>query len=122
MTKAAGKTGAGPTVTVAMEQHFPAEQRILDDSLAYRMLPAAMRAVVWMTRPAFMRDWFVSSLEKSAPGIWGGLMVRKRYIDEKLLDVGRSGRGSGQLGRGARHPRLSPGGTCVGADMGDRPA
>ena len=45
-----------------------------------------MRAVVWMTKPAFMRDWFVGSLEKPAPGIWGGLMVRKRYIDEKLLE------------------------------------
>jgi len=31
MTKAAGKTGAGPTVTVAIEQHFPPDQRIVDD-------------------------------------------------------------------------------------------
>ena len=87
MTKAAGKTGDGPTVTVAIEQLFPPEQRILNDSLAYRMLPGGMRAVVWMTKPAFIRNWFVRSLEKSAPGIWSGLMVRKRYIDEKLLDA-----------------------------------
>jgi methyltransferase (TIGR00027 family) len=85
MTKAAGSTGAGPTVTVAIEQHFPAPQRVLDDSLAYHMLPASMRTVVWMTKPAFMRDWFVRSLEKPAPGIWGGILVRKRFIDEKLL-------------------------------------
>ncbi len=86
MTRAAGKTGAGPTVTVAIEQHYPAPQRVLDDSLAYRMLPAAMRPVVWMTTPAFMRDWFVKSLEKPAPGIWGGILVRKRYIDAKLVE------------------------------------
>lgn len=86
MTKAAGKTGAGPTVTVAIEQHFPVPQRVLDDSMAYRMLPAAMRPVIWMTKPAFMRDWFVRSLEKPAPGIWGGILVRKRYIDAKLLE------------------------------------
>ena len=24
--------------------------------------------------------------EKSAPGVWGGLMCRKRYIDEKLIE------------------------------------
>ncbi len=86
MTKSAGKTGAGPTVTVAIEQHFPAPQRVLDDSLAYKMLPLGMRTVVWMTKPAFMRDWFVRSLEKPAPGIWAGVLVRKRYIDEKLLE------------------------------------
>jgi len=86
VTKAAGKTGAGPTVTVAMEQQFPAQQRVLDDTLAYRMLPAAMRALVWATGPAFVRDWFVGSAEKAAPGIWAGILVRKRYIDEKLLE------------------------------------
>lgn len=86
MTKAAGKTSAGPTVTVALEQQFPAQQRVLEDTLAYRMLPAAMRALVWMTKPAFIRDWFVNSAEKAAPGIWGGILVRKRYIDEKLQE------------------------------------
>jgi methyltransferase (TIGR00027 family) len=87
MTKAAGKTGAGPTVTVAIEQHFPPGQRVLDDDLASGMLPGSMRAIVRMTKPASIRDWFVRSLEKPAPGIWGGIMVRKRYIDEKLAEA-----------------------------------
>lgn len=85
MTQAAGKTGTGPTVSVAIEQHFPAQQRLIDDNLAYAILPFTMRAVVGLTRPAFVRDWMIRSLEKPAPGIWGGLMCRKRYIDEKLL-------------------------------------
>lgn len=85
MTQAAGKTGMGPTVSVAIEQHFPAQQRLIDDNLAYAILPFAMQAVVGLTRPAFVRDWMIRSLEKPAPGIWGGLMCRKRYIDEKLL-------------------------------------
>ena len=85
MTQAAGKTGTGPTVSVAIEQHFPLQQRLIDDNLAYAILPFAMRAVVGLTRPAFIRDWMIRSIEKPAPGIWGGLMCRKRYIDEKLL-------------------------------------
>ena len=86
MSKAAVKTGAGPIVSVAIEQHFPRDQRIIDDDLACRILPFGMRLVVWLTRPASIRDWMISSLEKPAPGIWGGLMCRKRYIDEKLSE------------------------------------
>lgn len=86
MTQAAAKTGVGPTVTVAVEQHFPENQRIIEDNLAYSILPFPMRAFVRLMRPAFVRDWMVRVSEKSAPGIWGGLMCRKRYIDEKLIE------------------------------------
>jgi methyltransferase (TIGR00027 family) len=87
MTQAAAKTGSGPTVTVAIEQHFPEGQRIIEDKLAYSILPFSMRAIVSLTRPAFVRDWMVGASEKSAPGIWGGLLCRKRYIDEKLIET-----------------------------------
>jgi methyltransferase (TIGR00027 family) len=86
MTQAAARTGVGPTVTVAVEQHFPEDQRILEDKLAYSILPFSMRTFVHLTRLAFVRDWMVRAAEKSAPGIWGGLMCRKRYIDEKLIE------------------------------------
>jgi methyltransferase (TIGR00027 family) len=86
MTQAAAKTGMGPTVAAAVEQHFPEEQRIIEDNLAYSILPFSMRAFVHLTRPVFIRDWMIRSSEKSAPGIWGGLMCRKRYIDQKLIE------------------------------------
>jgi methyltransferase (TIGR00027 family) len=85
MTQAAAATGPGPMMTVAVEQHFQ-NQRIIEDSLAYSILPFSMRAIVQLTRPAFVRDWLVRAGEKRAPGIWGGLMCRKRYIDEKLIE------------------------------------
>jgi methyltransferase (TIGR00027 family) len=84
MTKGAAKTGVGPTVSVAIEQNFPVEQRIIADPVAYKILPRVMKTVVWMTRSSFFRDFIVAGLEKSAPGIWAGLMCRKRFIDEKL--------------------------------------
>ncbi|MFC1543346.1 SAM-dependent methyltransferase [Candidatus Neomarinimicrobiota bacterium] len=86
MSKAAAKTGAGPMTTVAIEQHFPGDQRITDDDLAYPILPFGMRAFVWLMRPDAARDWMVRASEKAIPGIWGGMMCRKRYIDEKLID------------------------------------
>jgi methyltransferase (TIGR00027 family) len=87
MTQAAAKTGAGPTTLVAIEQHFPPAQRILEDELAYRMLPFGMRAFVLLMQPAALRNWMVRATEQSLPGIWGGMMVRKRYIDEKVVEA-----------------------------------
>ncbi len=87
MTKKAAQTGVGPTVTVAIEQYVPAKQRLIHDDLAYSILPWGMRALVWVMRFAPARNWFVSLIEKSAPGIWAGLMSRKRYIDDKLSEA-----------------------------------
>jgi methyltransferase (TIGR00027 family) len=87
VTKAAAKTGEGPTVTVAIEQYFPENQRLIEDPLAFSILPFGMRSFVWLMQLAATRNWMVRAVEKSAPGIWGGLMCRKRYIDEKLIEV-----------------------------------
>ena len=77
---------------VAVEQHFPGDQRIIEDDLAYRILPFGTRAFVRLMRPAVARDWMVRATEKSLPGIWGAMMCRKRYIDEKLVEsIGQIG-------------------------------
>ncbi len=87
MTQAAGKTGVGPTVTVAVEQNYPPGQRILDDPLAYRILPLNMRMLVSLMRSDFLRGLTIKKIERRAPGIWGGIMCRKRYIGEKLIEA-----------------------------------
>jgi len=87
VTKKAAQTGVGPTVTVAIEQYVPAKQRLIHDDLAYSILPWGMRALVRVMRFAPARNWFVRLTEKSAPGIWAGLMCRKRYIDDKLIEA-----------------------------------
>ena len=85
MSKQAAKTGAGPTVPVAVEQFFPRSQRIIDDGMAYCILPFGLRAFVSFMRPRLVRDWVIRASDKSAPGIWGGMLCRKRYIDDTLL-------------------------------------
>jgi len=73
-------------VMVAIEQHFPKNQRITEDALANLILPFGMRAFVWLMRLGLARDWMIRESEKTIPGIWGGLTCRKRYIDEKVVE------------------------------------
>jgi methyltransferase (TIGR00027 family) len=70
-----------------MEQHFPESQRILYDPNAQFMLSAGMKAFVSLMRFQRVRNWMVNSSESAMPGIWSGILLRKRYIDEQLNAV-----------------------------------
>lgn len=70
---------------VAAEQYYPKAQRVIDDALACRMLPFGAKIFVSFLRPRWVRERIMRASEKSYPGIWGGLLCRKRYIDEKLI-------------------------------------
>jgi methyltransferase (TIGR00027 family) len=85
MAQAAAKTGAGPTVMVAIEQWFPTHQRILVDNFALSILPLGARIFVHATRPPLIRDWLVRATERAFPGLWSGIMCRKRFIDDALV-------------------------------------
>jgi len=74
-----------PMALVAVEQYFPKAQRVIDDGLAARLLPLGALIFVRFLRFRWMRDWIIGLSEKSNTGIWGGLLCRKRYIDEKLV-------------------------------------
>ena len=47
----------------------------------------------------FIRDWLINYTEKITPGIWGGILCRKRYINDKLNDM--SGQIDGVVNLGA---------------------
>lgn len=84
-TSTAAKTGTVPTMIVAIEQHFPTEQRIIDDSLAVKILPGGYQFMVKLMGLPFLRDWMVKVTEKQVEGIWSGMLCRKRYIDDKVV-------------------------------------
>jgi len=67
-------------VLVAIEQAIPENERIIDDDLAYRILPFGFRVNVWISTR--IKDWLIRKTEEKVPGLWGGIMSRKRYIDE----------------------------------------
>ena len=84
MSRAAAKTGSEPATLVAIEQLFPENERVLTDLLQYSFLPWGTKILVGMLRPKFILNWMSGAADKIAPGLWGGLLCRKRYIDEKL--------------------------------------
>lgn len=84
MAQAAAATGAGPTVMVAIEQHFPSRQRIISDELAGCILPFGARMLVHAMRPSFARNWMIGAAERAFPGLWSGIICRKRAIDDAL--------------------------------------
>jgi methyltransferase (TIGR00027 family) len=87
MAKNAAKTGPAPTVIVALEQHFPDGARIINDELAYRILPFTARAGVWLIPRLMSLDNIVRLMEKRAPGIWSGFLCRKRFINDKIAEA-----------------------------------
>jgi methyltransferase (TIGR00027 family) len=70
---------------VATEQLLPKDQRIIEDDLACKILPPGMKAYVLLMRLAAVRNRMIRASENSAPGIWSGMICRKRYIDEQLI-------------------------------------
>jgi methyltransferase (TIGR00027 family) len=80
MSQKAAATGPNAMVFVAIEQGFQEKRRILTDELAEPILPFGSRAWVRVLRP--VRKWLVSKTEARVPGLWGGIMARKRFIDD----------------------------------------
>jgi len=73
---------------VAMEQiKFPKSRRVMNDDLAYPILPFGMRAAIRMKAGPFSGDFIVTQAEKKVPGLWGSIMCRKRYIDDKVSET-----------------------------------
>ena len=82
MSKEAGKTATGPTSLIAIEQFYPPGQRIIDDDVAYSVLSAGFRVFVQLMRPLWARNLMIRQSDRgNFPGMWGGMLCRKRYID-----------------------------------------
>ena len=97
-------------VLVAIEQGYPEAERIISDPLAHPILPLSSR--FWVRVSLAMRSWLVAKTEQKAPGLWGGIMARKRYIDDVLCEAANGSLGAvvnlgaGFDTRAARLPEL----------------
>jgi methyltransferase (TIGR00027 family) len=84
----AARTAFGPMSVVAVEQqHYPEGERLVQDELAYQFLPADLKSLMKLTRCPPARELMFNLSEKRAQGVWGGVLCRKRYIDEKILEA-----------------------------------
>jgi methyltransferase (TIGR00027 family) len=71
-------------VMVAMEQYLPKAERILVDDFALPILPFIFRAEVRLLGP--ITSWIIKKSEQKVPGLWGGILARKRFIDDKVIE------------------------------------
>lgn len=76
----------GPIVVVAVEQTLPREQRIVDDPLAYPMLPTSMKLLVRACHLKPVRQVFFNLMENAMPGMWNSFPCRKRYVGDKVIE------------------------------------
>jgi methyltransferase (TIGR00027 family) len=83
----AAQTAYGPMVLVAVEQFTPAPQRIITDELAIRFMPALGRWMIGTCRWGWLRKQFIKLSEAQAPGIYGGMLCRKRYADDRAREA-----------------------------------
>ena len=83
----AAKTGAPPTLNVAIEQHFPPNERIIDDDLAPRLFSGMDNFWIKVSKWKWVRNWIVRMKERFFSGGWSGFIVRKCYIDDRLLEA-----------------------------------
>lgn len=86
MAETAASTAYGPMFIVAMEQYFPEAQQMLKDQLAEQMLVAYMKVMLKPCKIGFLRRGLANLLEKATPGVYGGIICRKRFVEDKLLE------------------------------------
>lgn len=77
----------GPLVQVALEQRYAPDHRIIDDPLAYRLLPAYLKLMVAVGGSSLLRGHLLGLMDRKVPGIVGGILCRKRAIEERLYQA-----------------------------------
>lgn len=91
MANSVASTAFGPMVIVAIEQTLPESKRIVQDSVAYQMLPLYMKGMAASCNISFVRNGFLNLLEQATPGIYTGMVCRKRYVEDKLMEALQGG-------------------------------
>ncbi|HEX2214476.1 MAG TPA: SAM-dependent methyltransferase [Mycobacterium sp.] len=87
------RTADGPMMFPALEMSFGEQQRITTDPDAVRRLPPAVRLTVRAMAWRPLRSMMARALDKQTPGLWGGMVARKRYTDDEVADALAAGIG-----------------------------
>ena len=79
-----GFAGIGTSTAKVVEMYYPKDQRIIDDPVAYRLLPCGWRMLVRFLFMPGMRNIVLALRERRMPGSLGGFLCRGRFIDDVL--------------------------------------
>jgi methyltransferase (TIGR00027 family) len=78
------QTAFGPIFIVAVEQFTPPAQRLVHDRIARQFLPGTAQFTLAACRLPPVRHQLVRWSDHRFPGLWGGLLCRKRYGDDQF--------------------------------------
>jgi methyltransferase (TIGR00027 family) len=87
MANPAARTAYGPMSALAVEQYYPAEHRLVQDDLVLQFLPTGVKFLAMLMRWPAARALLLNLSEKRGRGVWGGVLCRKRYIEDRLLEA-----------------------------------
>ncbi len=87
----AAGTAMGPMFIAATEQFLPPTQRILDDPMALSILTGSARFFAGLCKWKWARRLMFNATERKGPGVWGGVLCRKRFIADAVLEAVTSG-------------------------------
>lgn len=90
-TDKATQNGWGPMIQVALEQGEPRQRRIVHDPLVHACLPLPLRLLARVAGSGFVRERLVGTIDRRVPGVRGGVLCRKRYIEERLIEAASAG-------------------------------
>jgi methyltransferase (TIGR00027 family) len=91
MAESVASTAYGPMVLVALEQTLPDDRQIINDPLAYQMLPLYMKALVRACYWQPLRNLFFNLMDSTMPGLRSSFPSRKRYMGDKTLEALNTG-------------------------------
>src|SRR5262245_52739017 len=83
MVNPATRTAFGPMMLAAVEDRVPDGRGLTRDHLAAGLLPPRLWLLARVCRVGWIRDRFITGLERRFPGGWAGIACRKRYFDEQ---------------------------------------
>jgi methyltransferase (TIGR00027 family) len=75
----------------ALESYRSKKNRLFEDQFARGFLKFSWRALLALMRLPGVESLFIALGERQAPGVWGGLLCRIRYMDDTLRDALKEG-------------------------------
>jgi len=73
--------------TKATEYMFPPEMRLFDDPYSVQFCSRSVRFYINILKSKLVFRWMIRLIEKTAPGVYGGLVCRNRYIDDAIKEA-----------------------------------
>ncbi|QUH27790.1 class I SAM-dependent methyltransferase [Vallitalea guaymasensis] len=68
----------------AMEMMFLKNERLYDDQYSIKFITAFNRFFLKIMKPKCIRNWMVNFMDKTGPGVYGGIISRTKYMDDAL--------------------------------------